>query len=394
MLFEGLDNLGKPASVKGLDDQRALGTQVRQREIQRKLAHLLHAHRIRTADAREVGCHVRHHQVDQPAIQGLLELPEHLLVAEIALNEPDASDRLHRKQIERNDTPVDHPAGADQPLARDLGPTSRCSTEIHDDVSATKQFFDIKDLRQFEGRTGAIALLLRQLDVRVIDVLHDPFFGKFLFSHSRTMFPMTILDLTPRERNALRAAAHPLKPVVLIGDNGLTTAVLKEIDVHLAAHELIKVRASGADRDARDAMLAEICEALSCAPVHHLGKTLIIYRAGTSRSYLQPPAEPLQPSRRRPSEPHTPKKLAAEGKKAVRTPRRARPEPQADDGARAPRVYSQDKSARAPSRAASKTSRNRDDAHNVPRRSALSLRAGARRNTPGATIRKRSTDKR
>ncbi len=205
---------------------------------------------------------------------------------------------------------------------------------------------------------------------------------------------MTILDLTPRERSALRAAAHPLKPVVLIGDNGLTTAVLKEIDVHLAAHELIKVRASGADRDVRDAMLAEICEALSCAPVHHLGKTLIIYRAGTSRSYLQPPAEPLQPSRRKPSEPHTPKKLAAEGKKTVRTPRRARPEPEADDGARAPRVYSQDKSARASTRAPSKTSRSRDDAHNVPRRSALSLRAGARRNTPGATIRKRSTDKR
>jgi hypothetical protein len=46
------------------------------------------------------------------------------------------------------------------------------------------------------------------------------------------------MELTPRERSALRAAAHPLRPVVLIGDNGLTEAVLKEIDMNLSAHDL------------------------------------------------------------------------------------------------------------------------------------------------------------
>ena len=86
------------------------------------------------------------------------------------------------------------------------------------------------------------------------------------------------MELTPRERAALRAAAHPLKPVVLIGDKGLSEAVLKEIDLNLSAHELIKVRAGTADRETRDALLATICDTLGCAAVHHLGKTLILYR--------------------------------------------------------------------------------------------------------------------
>lgn len=289
---------------------------------------------------------------------------------------------------------IDHTPAPNQSLTSDLRPTTGGGAKIDDDIPAAQEFFAIKNLDQLEGRAGTVALLLGQFDEWIINVLHDPFFGKFLFSHSRTIPLMTILDLTPRERNVLRGAAHPLKPVVLIGDNGLTAAVLKEIDVHLTAHELIKIRASGADREARDAMLSEICEALSCAPVHHLGKTLIVYRSGGSRTYLQPPAEVLQPSQRKPSEPHTPKKLAAEGKKAIKPPRRARPEPEPDVDARAPRVYSQDKLARSTSRPANKPGRGREDSHNVPRRSALSLRAGARRNAVGSAVRKRATVKR
>src|SRR3546814_18115746 len=89
---------------------------------------------------------------------------------------------------------------------------------------------------------------------------------------------MPKLDITSQERSALRAAAHPLRPVVLIGDRGLSESVLKEIDLNLNAHQLIKVRIAGEERDARNAMQETICETLSCALVHHLGKTLIIYR--------------------------------------------------------------------------------------------------------------------
>jgi RNA-binding protein len=84
--------------------------------------------------------------------------------------------------------------------------------------------------------------------------------------------------LTPSERRALRARAHALKPVVLVGHQGLTPSVLHEIDVALAAHELVKVRVSGEDRDEREALLARICAELGCAPVQHLGKILTVWR--------------------------------------------------------------------------------------------------------------------
>jgi RNA-binding protein len=89
---------------------------------------------------------------------------------------------------------------------------------------------------------------------------------------------MTILELTSRHRSELRAQAHSLNPVVLIGDKGLTDAVLKEIDRSLTAHELIKVRAGGEEREDREAILTQICEQLNAAPVHHLGKIFILYR--------------------------------------------------------------------------------------------------------------------
>ena len=88
-------------------------------------------------------------------------------------------------------------------------------------------------------------------------------------------------ELAPQQRKYLKARAHGLKPVVMIGAGGLTEAVLKEIERSLAAHELIKVRVLNDDRDEREAWLAEICAQLDCAPVQHLGKLLLIYKPAT-----------------------------------------------------------------------------------------------------------------
>lgn len=86
------------------------------------------------------------------------------------------------------------------------------------------------------------------------------------------------LTLNSAQRQRLRAMGHALHPVVLIGDQGLTESVLKEIETHLNAHGLIKLRAGGAERPEREALLSELCEKLGAQPVHHMGKVLMIYR--------------------------------------------------------------------------------------------------------------------
>lgn len=194
---------------------------------------------------------------------------------------------------------------------------------------------------------------------------------------------MPKLDITSQERSALRAAAHPLRPVVLIGDRGLTESVLKEIDLNLKAHQLIKVRVAGDEREARITMLETICDTLSCANVHHLGKTLIIYRPNpdAKTSLLAPKKEAPTRAVRRPSEPYTPKKLAASGQKLTRRDEKAR-RAQARDAALAEDPSRDTRSPRERAAARDTSARGTAGATRIPRRrsgSALSLRAGVRR---------------
>jgi RNA-binding protein len=93
------------------------------------------------------------------------------------------------------------------------------------------------------------------------------------FAYTPAMIP-----LSSKRRSELRAEAHKLHPVVLIGDKGLTDEVVAEIDRSLRTHELIKVRAGGSDREARGAWLATICERLQAYPVQQIGKVFVIYR--------------------------------------------------------------------------------------------------------------------
>jgi putative YhbY family RNA-binding protein len=99
--------------------------------------------------------------------------------------------------------------------------------------------------------------------------------------------------LTPAARQLLKGRAHRLDPVVMVGADGLTPAVLAEVDRALTAHELIKVRVMGGDGGTRERYLGEICAATGAAPVQHIGKILVVYRAR--------PAEerPATPPRRR-----------------------------------------------------------------------------------------------
>ena len=93
-----------------------------------------------------------------------------------------------------------------------------------------------------------------------------------------------IVKMAARERKALKARAHALDPIVQLGEKDLTEAVIAEIGRALAAHELIKVRAATLERQAREAVLEEICARLGAQPVQHIGKVLVIYREKPAES--------------------------------------------------------------------------------------------------------------
>ena len=76
----------------------------------------------------------------------------------------------------------------------------------------------------------------------------------------------------------MKARAHALGPVVLIGGAGLSPAVFAEVDRGLKSHELIKVRVNGTDRLEREAFLEEICRQTGAQPVQHIGKILVLFR--------------------------------------------------------------------------------------------------------------------
>ncbi|HWH46372.1 MAG TPA: ribosome assembly RNA-binding protein YhbY [Burkholderiales bacterium] len=108
-------------------------------------------------------------------------------------------------------------------------------------------------------------------------------------------------QLTTGERRALKARAHALDPVVWIGSEGLTAAVLTEIGRGLDAHELIKVRMAGEDREARSDMLRRVCAELGATAVQHIGNILVIYRQRGEpavKSPTRPRRKPRRPLKR------------------------------------------------------------------------------------------------
>lgn len=94
---------------------------------------------------------------------------------------------------------------------------------------------------------------------------------------------MTILELDSTTRTDLRSKAHNISPTVMIGADGLTAGVLKEAEIALSSHELIKIRVLGDDREARLEIYDTLCEKLHAAKVQHIGKLLVIYRPNLKR---------------------------------------------------------------------------------------------------------------
>ena len=166
-----------------------------------------------------------------------------------------------------------------------------------------------------------------------------------------------MLTITSAERRALRARAHHLHPVVTIGQHGLTPSVIREIDVNLRAHELIKVRAFSDIRGERDAMLGQICAKLAAAPVQHIGKLLILWRPALS--------EP-----------------EAKEKSGRATPTRGRRPPVADQGRQAGTTRDRGKAGKTMAKSTPQARRPRSPTARAPARPP-STGASSRRGPPG-----------
>ena len=86
------------------------------------------------------------------------------------------------------------------------------------------------------------------------------------------------MNLSDSQKKFLRGLGHQLKPLIMVGDAGLSESLLAEYESTLDHHELIKVRVRVGDRNARDAIIRELCDAGSAQLVQRIGNVALLYR--------------------------------------------------------------------------------------------------------------------
>jgi RNA-binding protein len=104
-----------------------------------------------------------------------------------------------------------------------------------------------------------------------------------------------VATLSPAERQVLKARAHGSPAVAMIGSKGLTDAVIAEVEIQLALHGLIKVKAASDEREERETWLMQLCERLGAAPVQHIGKMLLLYRPKAPEPVPEPAPKKVRP---------------------------------------------------------------------------------------------------
>jgi RNA-binding protein len=92
------------------------------------------------------------------------------------------------------------------------------------------------------------------------------------------------MALSDQQRKRLRTLAHPRKPIVTVGQKGLTGNVLEEIQLALGHHELVKVKVNVADRDSRDAAVQRICDHTGADLVQRIGFIATLFRPNPNKS--------------------------------------------------------------------------------------------------------------
>jgi RNA-binding protein len=99
------------------------------------------------------------------------------------------------------------------------------------------------------------------------------------------------MQLSEKQKKHLRRLAHPLHPLVMLGNAGLTDGVVKELDRALTDHELVKVSARIGGREARDTALDELAQRTSALLVQRVGHVGVFYRRGEGLAKILIPDE-------------------------------------------------------------------------------------------------------
>ncbi len=91
------------------------------------------------------------------------------------------------------------------------------------------------------------------------------------------------MKLTEHQKKFLRGRGHQLKPLIMVGDAGLSEPLLAEFESTLDHHELLKVRVRVGDRDARDEIIAKLCETGRAELVQRIGNVALLYRPNLNK---------------------------------------------------------------------------------------------------------------
>jgi RNA-binding protein len=97
------------------------------------------------------------------------------------------------------------------------------------------------------------------------------------------------MSLSPSQRRYLRSLAHDLKPVILLGAKGATDAVVKELDLALTHHELVKVKLSGGDKDERQEQIDFLAGGTGAQSVQQIGHIVVLFRRNEDEPKLALP---------------------------------------------------------------------------------------------------------
>lgn len=97
------------------------------------------------------------------------------------------------------------------------------------------------------------------------------------------------MSLSKPQTKFLITLAHNLKPVIMVGQHGVTENLLKELDIALDHHELVKIKIAGEDRESRAEMIKQLSESSSAETVQTIGKTLTLFRRNPKKPKIDLP---------------------------------------------------------------------------------------------------------